>query len=201
MRRKRQGESWLKKVTAKAFYQIIGKLSPIPIPSNTGDFRLLDRKVVEVLKQMPERTRFMKGMFSWVGFRQKSVLFDREPRHEGKTSWNYLKLWNLALDGIISFSSFPLKIWSYCGISISFLSLLYGFYLLLSTAILGVKVPGYASTIVAILFLGGIQLITLGVIGEYLSRIYEEVKQRPLYLIRDSYGSISSNSEQLSKQS
>jgi glycosyltransferase involved in cell wall biosynthesis len=187
-RRSRQGESWLKKLTARGFYGVISKMSPVPIPANTGDFRLMDRKVVEALKQMPERTRFMKGMFAWVGFRQKSILFDRLPRYRGRTTWNYWKLWNFALDGIASFSSFPLKIWGYFGIFISFLSLLYAFCLVLRTLILGIEVPGYASIIVAILFLGGIQLITLGVIGEYLSRVYEEVKQRPLYLIRNSYG-------------
>ena len=187
-RRSRQGESWIKRSTAKAFYQTIGKMSRVPIPSNTGDFRLLDRRVVEAIKKLPEKTRFMKGLFAWVGYKQTSVLFDREPRHAGQTTWNYWKLWNFALDGIISFSFLPLKVWSYIGVAISFISLLYALMLVLRTLIFGVDVPGYASLMVAILFLGGIQLITLGVLGEYLGRVYEEVKGRPLYFVREEYG-------------
>lgn len=187
-RRSRQGESWIKRTSAKAFYQTIGKMSRVPIPGNTGDFRLLDRRVVEALKKLPERTRFMKGLFAWVGYKQTSVLFDREPRQSGKTTWNYWKLWNFALDGIISFSFLPLKVWSYIGVTISFISLLYALMLVIRTLIFGVDVPGYASLMVAILFLGGIQLITLGVLGEYLGRVYEEVKGRPLYFVREEYG-------------
>jgi glycosyltransferase involved in cell wall biosynthesis len=187
-RRTRQGETWLKRFTANAFYQTIGKMSRVPIPSNTGDFRLLDRKVVEAIKKLPERTRFMKGLFAWVGYKQTSVMFDREPRFQGKTTWNYWKLWNFALDGIISFSFLPLKVWSYVGIVISLISLLYASFLTIRTLIFGIDVPGYASLMVAILFLGGIQLITLGIIGEYLGRVYEEVKERPLYFIREIYG-------------
>lgn len=187
-RRSRSGESWLKRFTANSFYRTIGKMSPVPIPPNTGDFRLLDRQVVEAIKQLPERTRFMKGLFAWVGYKQTSILFDRAPRFGGKTTWNYWKLWNFALDGITSFSLFPLKIWSYIGIIISFISLLYASFLIIRTLIFGVDVPGYASLMVAVLFLGGIQLITLGIIGEYLGRVYEEVKRRPIYFVRDSYG-------------
>jgi glycosyltransferase involved in cell wall biosynthesis len=187
-RRSRSGESWLKRLTASTFYRTIGRMSHIPIPANTGDFRLLDRRVVEALKHVPERTRFMKGLFAWVGFKQTSILFDREARHKGKTTWNYWKLWNFALDGIFSFSFLPLKVWSYVGLVISFLSLLYASFLVIRTIIEGVDVPGYASLMVAILFLGGIQLITLGIVGEYIGRVYEEVKGRPLYLIRDVYG-------------
>jgi glycosyltransferase involved in cell wall biosynthesis len=187
-RRTRQGETWLKRFTADAFYQTIGKMSRVPIPRNTGDFRLLDRKVVEALKQLPERTRFMKGLFAWVGFKQTSILFDRQPRFQGKTTWNYWKLWNFALDGIASFSFVPLKVWSYLGLSVSFVSLLYASFLIIRTLIFGIDVPGYASLMVAVLFLGGIQLITLGIIGEYLGRVYEEVKGRPLYFVRESYG-------------
>ncbi|MDJ0577419.1 MAG: glycosyltransferase family 2 protein [Xenococcaceae cyanobacterium MO_234.B1] len=187
-RRSRQGETWLKRFTADAFYKTIGKMTKISIPANTGDFRLLDRKVVEALKQIPERTRFMKGLFAWVGYKQTSVMFDREPRAAGTTTWNYWKLWNFAIDGITSFSFVPLKIWSYIGLFISFLSLLYASFLVIRTLILGIDVPGYASLMVAVLFFGGIQLITLGVIGEYLGRVYEEVKGRPLYFVRESYG-------------
>ncbi len=187
-RRSRRGETWLKRATAKAFYQTIGKMSPVPIPSNTGDFRLLDRRVVEAVKKLPERTRFMKGLFAWVGYKQTSVLFDREPRHSGNSNWSYWQLWNFALDGIISFSFLPLKVWSYIGVTISLVSLFYALFLVVRTLIFGVDVPGYASLMVAILFLGGVQLITLGVLGEYLGRVYEEVKGRPLYFIREKYG-------------
>ena len=187
-RRSRQGESWLKRHSATAFYRTIGRMSRVSIPPNTGDFRLLDRRVVEALKQMPERTRFMKGLFAWVGFKQTSVLFDREPRFQGKTTWNYWKLWNFAIDGITSFSFLPLKVWGYVGLIISLVSLLYAAFLVIRTLISGIDVPGYASLMVAVLFLGGIQLLTLGIIGEYLARVYEEVKSRPLYLVRESYG-------------
>ncbi|MGB5637366.1 MAG: glycosyltransferase family 2 protein [Waterburya sp.] len=187
-RRSRQGESWLKRFTADSFYKTIGKMSRVSLPHNTGDFRLLDRKVVEALKQMPERTRFMKGLFTWVGFKQTSIMFDRPARFQGNTTWNYWKLWNFALDGITSFTFLPLKVWSYIGLGVSFVSLLYAFFLLIRTIIFGVDVPGYASLMVAVLFLGGIQLITLGIIGEYLGRVYEEVKARPLYFVRECYG-------------
>ena len=187
-RRSRRGETWLKQLTAKAFYQTLAKMSPVPIPANTGDFRLLDRKVVDAIKKLPERTRFMKGLFAWVGYKQTSILFDREPRYGGNSTWNYWKLWNFALDGITSFSFLPLKVWSYVGVIISLISLFYALFLVIRTLILGVDVPGYASLMVAILFLGGIQLITLGVLGEYLGRVYEEVKGRPLYFVREEYG-------------
>jgi len=187
-RRSRQGESWAKRFTARSFYRTIGWMSPVPIPRDTGDFRLLDRQVVEALKQMPERTRFMKGLFGWAGFKQTSILFDREPRLNGTTTWNYWRLWNFAIDGITSFSFLPLKVWSYIGLVISLLAFLYATFLVIRTLIFGVDLPGYASLMVTVLFLGGIQLITLGIIGEYLGRVYEEVKGRPLYLVRDSYG-------------
>lgn len=187
-RRSRHGESWLKRFTANAFYRVIGRISPVPIPRDTGDFRLLDRRVVEVLKQMPERTRFMKGLFAWVGFRQTAIAYDRPQRYKGKTSWNYWRLWNFAVDGITSFSLAPLKVWSYIGIILSFLAFLYATFLVIRTLVSGVDVPGYASLMVAILFLGGVQLISLGILGEYLGRVYEEVKGRPLYLVRDVYG-------------
>lgn len=187
-RRSRQGESWLKRLTANAFYRILQHITPIPIPRDTGDFRLLDRRVVEALKQLPERTRFMKGLFAWVGFKQTAILYDREPRYQGRTTWNYWRLWNFAIDGITSFSLAPLKVWSYIGLFISLLSFLYATFLVIRTLIFGVDVPGYASIMVAVLFLGGVQLVTLGIIGEYLGRVYEEVKGRPLYLVRNAYG-------------
>ncbi|MGK7920701.1 MAG: glycosyltransferase family 2 protein [Trichodesmium sp.] len=187
-RRSRQGESWVKKFTAQNFYRIIQYLTPVEIPLDTGDFRLMDRKVVEALKQLPETNRFMKGLFSWVGYQQTSILYDRDPRFQGETKWNYWQLWNLAVAGITAFSSIPLKIWSYIGISISLISFIYASFLVIRTLIFGIDVPGYASLIVAILFLGGIQLLSLGILGEYLGRVHDEVKRRPLYLVRDSYG-------------
>ncbi|WP_038027311.1 glycosyltransferase family 2 protein [Synechococcus sp. PCC 7336] len=187
-RRSRAGESWLKRLTASGFYKTIGRMSPISIPSNTGDFRLMDRRVVEVLQQMPERTRFMKGLFAWVGFRQTAVEYDRQPRYRGRTSWNYWRLWNFAVDGLTSFSLLPLKVWSYVGLLISALAFSYATFLVVRTVLFGVDLPGFASIMVAILFIGGIQLISLGVLGEYLGRVYEEVKGRPLYIVRDRYG-------------
>ncbi|MFK8184687.1 MAG: glycosyltransferase family 2 protein [Phormidesmis sp.] len=187
-RRSRQGETWLKRATANSFYRVMESMSKVPIPRDTGDFRLLDRRVVEVLKQLPERTRFMKGLFAWVGYRQTAVLYDREPRYSGETKWNYWRLWNFAIDGIVSFSVAPLRIWSYVGILFATLSFLYGSFLLIRTLISGIDVPGYASLMVALLFIGGVQMVSLGVLGEYLGRVYEEVKGRPLYLVRDAYG-------------
>ena len=187
-RRSRLGESWFKKTTANTFYRIISSMSRIPIPRDTGDFRLLDRRVVEALKQFPERTRFMTGLFAWVGFKQTHIEYDRLPRHSGNTKWNYWKLWNFALDGITSFTSVPLKVWSYVGLFMALIAFCYATYLIIRVLIVGIDVPGYASLMVAILFLGGIQLMGIGIIGEYLGRIFEEVKGRPLYLVRDLYG-------------
>ncbi|MDX2271851.1 MAG: glycosyltransferase family 2 protein [Cyanobacteriota bacterium] len=188
VRKTRQGETWIKRLTANAFYRVIGRMSQIHIPRNTGDFRLMDRQVVEALKQMRERTRFMKGLFAWVGYRQTAIYYDRAPRYQGTTQWNYWRLWNLAVEGITSFSSLPLRVWSYLGVGLSMVALLYALYLVIRTLILGVDVPGYASLAVIMLLLGGIQLVSLGVIGEYLGRIFEEVKGRPLYLVQKAYG-------------
>lgn len=187
-RRSRQGETWFKKTTANLFYRLMGYMSRVPIPPDTGDFRLLDRRVVEALKQLPERTRFMKGLFAWVGYQQTYIEYDRDPRYSGTTTWNYWRLWNFALDGIASFSLLPLKIWSYIGLFFALFAFCYASFLIIRTFLSGIDVPGYASLMVAVLFLGGIQLIGLGIIGEYLGRIYEEVKGRPLYLVRDCYG-------------
>jgi polyisoprenyl-phosphate glycosyltransferase len=183
----RHGESWLKRVTASYFYRLAGKISEVSIPANTGDFRLLDRKVVEALKQLPERNRFMKGLFAWVGFRQTSVYFDRPPRSKGMTSWNFWKLWNFGLDGITSFSVLPLKLWTYIGLSVSSFAFFYAATLAIRTILYGIDIPGYASLMIVTLFLGGVNLIGLGVIGEYLGRVFTEVKGRPLYLVREIY--------------
>lgn len=188
VRRRRLGESTLKRFTANVFYRFINSISDTPIPKDTGDFRLFDRRVVQELNRIPERTRFMKGLFAWVGFKQVGIEYDRQPRHQGETKWNYWKLWNFALDGITLFSTFPLRLWSYIGVIISFLSFGYASFLILRTLIYGRDFPGYASIMVAVLFLGGLQLISLGVIGEYLGRVYAETKKRPLYIINESYG-------------
>lgn len=187
-RRNRQDEPLFKKITANIFYRLLDRISEISIPRNTGDFRLLDRSVVDAIKRMPERNRYMKGLFSWVGFKQTAIYFDRDPRIDGETSWNYLKLWRLAIDGITSFSAIPLKIWSYIGLFLSLAALIYAAFLFIRVLVDGVDVPGYASMMVVILFIGGIQLITLGVIGEYLGRIFTEVKGRPLYLVKETRG-------------
>ncbi len=188
-RRTRQGEGWFKRTSAAMFYRVIASMTAIDIPRNTGDFRLMDRRVVDAIGRLPERSRFMKGLFAWVGFRQTAVLYDRQPRHKGATKWNYWRLWNFALDGITSFSSFPLKIWSYLGVAIAFGAFVYALVRIVGHFFkLFNDQPGYDSTLITILFLGGIQLISLGVIGEYLARIYIEVKGRPLYLVRDLDG-------------
>ncbi len=187
-RARRDGESILRRVSARYFYRIFDRITDIPIPPDTGDFRLLDRRVVDILVRLPERTRFMKGLFAWVGFRQTALSFNRPERRAGKTKWTYWRLWNFALDAITSFSSVPLKVWSYVGVVVSILAFLYALFLAGLTIVRGVVVPGYASIMVAVLFLGGVQLITLGIIGEYLARIYNEVKGRPLYLVRGRWG-------------
>lgn len=187
-RRRREGESLVKRATARYFYRIFDRITDIPIPHDTGDFRLLDRRVVDVLVRLPERTRFMKGLFAWVGFRQTALIYDREPRHAGRTKWNYWRLWNFAIDAVTSFSSLPLKVWSYLGLVFSGFAFLYALFLVSLKIFRGINVAGYASLMVAVLFFGGVQLITLGIMGEYLARMYNEVKGRPLYLVRDVWG-------------
>lgn len=184
VRLSREGESWLKRASAHAFYRVINRMSDVDIPADTGDFRLLSRPVIEALKTLPERRRFMKGLFAWVGFRSTNIYYYREPRHAGTTSWNYWRLWNFALEGITSFSQVPLQLASYLGLLVSALAFLYAIYLVLNTLVYGNPVKGYPSMMVTLLFLGGIQLMALGVIGEYLGRIYDESKQRPVYLVR-----------------
>ena len=188
VRSDRQADSLLKRSSANWFYQVMGKLGEIPIPPNAGDFRLMDRMVVDSLKLIKERTRFMKGVFAWVGYKTTSVTFSREHRAAGETSWKYWKLWNFALEGIISFSNLPLKIWSYLGILTSLCALVFMIFMIGRTLVAGVAVPGYASTMAVLLFFFGVILICLGVIGEYLARIFIEVKQRPLYLVRRTFG-------------
>lgn len=183
---KRDGETWFKKASAHLFYKAIKKLTNIEIPQDTGDFRLMSRQVVESLKSLPEQHRFMKGLFSWVGYRQTGISYNRDPRHAGKSKFNYWKLWNFALEGITSFSFLPLQLATYLGFSVAVLALIYAVYMVGLTLLQGNPVPGYPSLMVSILFLGGVQLIALGFIGEYVGRIYNETKRRPLYIVRDA---------------
>jgi glycosyltransferase involved in cell wall biosynthesis len=188
VRRCRGRDSFAKKLTAGLFYRAHNLVSQDKIPENAGDFRLLDRKVVEVIRKLPERNRFMKGLFAWAGFRQAAVEYDRVERETGATKYNYWKLWTLALDGITSASTVPLRIWSYVGAAIALVALGYAAFLAVDTMTFGNPVPGYASIMVSVLFLGGVQLISLGVLGEYVGRILTEAKQRPLYVVRDTVG-------------
>ena len=180
----RDTDTFLQKNIARLFYIINQKISQIHIPADVGDFRLMDRKVVEAVKQLRENNRFMKGIFAWVGYRSVTVPYEVEVRKSGVSSFNASKLWNLALDGITSFSTVPLKIWAYLGALVSLAAFLYALYIFIRTLAYGVDTPGYASLMVAILFLGGVQLIGIGVLGEYLGRVYSEVKARPTYIIR-----------------
>jgi glycosyltransferase involved in cell wall biosynthesis len=180
----RREEGFLKRFSASTFYELFNCLSPMKIPMNVGDYRLMDRQVIDVLNRLPERNRFMKGLFAWAGFKSIGIDYARPERKAGDSKWNYWKLWNFALDGVLSFSTVPLRIWSYLGALFAILGLSYGAYIVMETMIHGRNVPGYASLMTAILFFGGIQLISLGIIGEYIGRIFLEVKQRPVYVKR-----------------
>lgn len=184
-RQSREGESWFKKFTSKMYYKTLQSVTRIQIQEDTGDFRLLDHRVVEALKQFRESQRNTKAMFSWVGFHKKEILYDRDPRAAGETKWNYIKLVELAIDGITSFTTAPLRISTYAGILVSVLAFVYLVYLVIRTVFLGIDLAGYPSTMTVILFLGGVQLLSLGIIGEYIGRIFNETKQRPLYLIEE----------------
>ena len=188
VRRCRESDGFAKRITAGLYYRAHNWVSSDKIPENVGDFRLMDRKVVDVIRKMPERNRFMKGLFAWAGFRQAAVEYDRAEREHGSTKFNYWKLWTLALDGITSASTVPLRIWSYIGALIAFFAIGFAGWLAIETMIFGNAVPGYASLMTSVLFLGGIQLISLGVLGEYVGRILTETKQRPLYVVRDTVG-------------
>jgi polyisoprenyl-phosphate glycosyltransferase len=182
-RSSRAGETWLKRVTAQAFYRLMQRMGDQRLPEDTGDFRLMSRRVVEAVRQLREQHRFMKGLFAWVGFPAACVLYDRAPRHAGATKWNYWKLWNLALEGITSFTVMPLKMATYVGLGVAVLSVIYAAQVIVKTLIIGNPVAGYPSLMTVVLFLGGVQLMFLGVCGEYLGRIFNETKQRPLYLV------------------
>jgi len=184
----RSSDSFLKRFTAKLFYRFHNTVSKPSIPLDVGDFRLMDRAVVEALKKLPERQRFMKGLFAWVGFKTVTVDYKRNPRQTGTTKFNGWKLWNLAIEGITSFSVIPLKVWTYLGLFTALLTFIYAAVVVVKTMLYGIDVPGYASLIVAILFMGSLQLIGIGVLGEYIGRIYMESKQRPIYVVRQRYG-------------
>ena len=184
-RRDRSSDGYFKRRSASLFYHLLNRISYTHIEENVGDFRLMDRKVVDVIKALPEQQLFMKGVLSWAGFNVAIVEYDRAPRAVGQSKFNAWKLWNLALDGITSFSTLPLRLWSYIGGGISLLALVYAGYLVVDKVLFGNAVPGYPSLMTAILFLGGVQLIGIGILGEYVGRIYMEAKHRPRYVIKE----------------
>lgn len=187
-REDRPHDSRIKRLTAGAFYRTFNALADTPIPSNVGDFRLLDRQVVEILRSLGERTRFNKALFSWVGFETDEVSFQRPPRSLGETSWNYWKLWNFALDGIFTSSTRPLRVWSYAGVAMAGLGFLYAAFIFALTILGFGRTPGYASTVILISVFGGLQLLAIGIVGEYVGRIFTEVRARPLYIVRSMHG-------------
>ncbi|MFE0501630.1 glycosyltransferase family 2 protein [Lysobacter soli] len=182
-RMEREGESWLKRATAHAFYRVIGALSKTPIPADTGDFRLLSPRALHALQQLRERHRFMKGLFGWVGYNRVAIPYHRDPRMAGSSKFNFWRLWNLALEGITSFSTAPLRLATYLGLVTALVAFVYGVAIIVKALLWGDPVAGWPTMMSVILFLGGVQLIALGVIGEYLGRLYDESKQRPLYLV------------------
>jgi glycosyltransferase involved in cell wall biosynthesis len=184
-RTRRDGESLVKKLTAYWFYRLIQRVSRVKIPEDTGDFRLLSRRALTGLKQLREQHRFMKGLFSWIGFRQIAVPYRRAPRHAGESKFNYWRLWNFALEGITSFTIAPLKAGTYLGLFAAIGAFIYAVVMIVDTLIYGNPVAGYPSLMVVVLFFGGVQLITIGIIGEYLGRMFDETKGRPLYLLND----------------
>lgn len=187
-RSSRDTDSLLKRSTANWFYSLFNKMSEMDIPKNVGDYRLMDRKVVDVIKSLPEKDRFMKGLFCWPGFNHTTVEFQRQKRAEGSTHFNVWKLWNFAISGITSFSTMPIRAGIYLGLFISLASFVYVIFIVTKTLIFGIDVPGYASIMVSVLFLGGVQLFFMGLLGEYIGRIFKEVKNRPLYIVAKTIG-------------
>ena len=181
----RDGETILKKATARAFYRLMRNVSKVKIPEDTGDYRLLSRRAVESLRQFREQHRFMKGLFTWIGYPQQAVSYERDPRYAGRTKWNYCKLWNFALEGITSFTIAPLKAATYLGLATASAAFVYALFVIYKTLVYGDPVRGYPSLMVVILFLGSVQLIAIGIIGEYIGRIFNETKRRPLYFIKE----------------
>lgn len=184
-RQNRRQDSFLKRFTARCFYKFYNVIASRPMPENAGDCRLLNRRAIQAVLALPERERFMKGLFNWVGFRTAPVPFSRQPRRAGKTKWNYWQLWNFALEGLTASSTIPLRLWTYFGFAVSGFAFLYAVWVAVQKIVYGNPVSGYASLMVTILFFSGVQLISLGVLGEYLGRIFIEVKQRPLYFIAE----------------
>lgn len=184
----RDSDTMVKRNTAGWFYKLFNRMSDISIPENVGDFRLMDRRVIDAIKKLPEKDRFMKGLFCWPGFKHTTLEFERQNRALGTTKFNYWKLWNFALSGITSFSTMPIRMGVYLGLIVSAMSFLYGVIVIMKTAFTGVDVPGYASLLVVVLFIGGIQLFFLGLMGEYIGRIYKEVKNRPIYYVAEEIG-------------
>lgn len=183
-RRERHGEGWFKRRSAAAFYRLLNSLSQTTIPENVGDFRLLSREVVDQINQLPERNRYMKGIFAWPGYKQTTLTFDRDPRFCGATKWNTVKLLGLAMDGITSFSVRPLRLATLAGAIVAASAFGYGAFIIIKTLLWGESVGGYPSTMVVLLMLGGVQLLSIGLLGEYVGRIFVETKQRPLYIVR-----------------
>lgn len=183
----RTSDSLAKRYTANLFYKFHNAISHTRIPDNVGDYRLISKKVLKAIQKMPENQRFMKGIFAWVGFKTTTIEYVREKRQAGNTSFGAWKLWNFALDGITSFSTVPLRIWFYIGSFISLLSLIYGSVIIIKTLVYGVDLAGYASILTTVLFLGGIQLMGIGILGEYIGRLYQESKKRPIYIIENEY--------------
>lgn len=196
VRSRRREDTWLKRNTARLFYRLYNYASDVPIERNVGDFRLLDRAVIDALNELPEHARFTKGLYSWVGFDNASVEYERPARAHGTTKWSYRRLFNFALDGITASTTAPLRVWSLAGLSIAAVAFLYAGFLVVRTVVWGIDVPGYASTMVAILFMGGLNLLSLGVMGEYVGRIAQQVRGRPLYVIRETYGVAADEPEQ-----
>lgn len=183
----RRSDTAAKRVSAGWFYRVFNSMSPVRIPPNVGDFRLVDRRAVEVLRQLPERNRFMKGLFAWVGFNSIGVPYERPQRAAGTTKFSLWRLWNFAIDGVVSFSTAPLRAWFYVGVVIAAIAVLYAIFIVTRVLILGIDTPGYASLLIAVLLMGAIQLLSLGIIGEYLGRLFLEVKARPIYVVEGIY--------------
>lgn len=191
----RTADTAAKRISANGFYRLFNRISKVKLPDGAGDFRLMDRRVVKAINALPERSRFMKGLFAWAGYSTIGVPYARPERASGATKFSFWRLWNFALDGIVSFSTAPLRVWSYIGVVIAFFSFLYAAFVIMRTLITGVDVPGYASLVVLILFFGSVQLISVGVLGEYIGRLFIEVKRRPVYLVDEIYDETGARSE------
>jgi glycosyltransferase involved in cell wall biosynthesis len=187
VRTQRASDTAAKRLSANWFYRVFNSMSPVRIPENVGDFRLVDRRAVDVLRQLPERNRFMKGLFAWVGFNSIGVPYERPQRAAGSSKFNLWRLWNFALDGVVSFSTAPLRAWFYVGVVIAAVAVLYALFIITRVLLFGIDTPGYASLLIAVLLMGAIQLLSLGIIGEYLGRLFLEVKGRPIYVIEGVY--------------